>query len=430
MISLKKHTRYDKMHLNTVSNPESFRGRVKRGHQHQSESKTRGIDRGGRGSMIIQSKRVWLAGQFLPLQLEVQNGRIESVYPYGTKKADDNYGSSRIVPGFIDIHTHGAYGFDTNDAEPEGLRNWMRRIPEEGVTSILPTTVTQMPEVLTAAVKNVADVVESGYEGAEILGIHFEGPYLDMNCRGAQPPEAIAVPDVEQFKGYQEAARGLIRYITLAPEHDEGLALTRYCAENGVVVSMGHSAASFEQALLAVANGASSTTHVYNGMSPFHHRSPGLIGTALRIRDIYGEIICDGFHSHLAAVNSFFTAKGRDFSIMVTDSLRVKSCPPGGHYQLGGHDIEVDENGVARLIESGTIAGSTLRMNQGLKILVEEAMVPFDTALNACTINPARCLGADRRKGKLAAGYDADIVVLGEQYDVIQTYCRGEKMCR
>ena len=130
--------------------------------------------------MIIQSSRVWIAGQFMPAQLEVKDGVIARIYQYGEKPADEDYGDKRIVPGFIDIHTHGAYGFDTNDAEPEGLRNWMKRIPEEGVTSILPTTVTQMPDVLTAAVANVAKVIEEGYEGAEILGIHFEGPYLDM----------------------------------------------------------------------------------------------------------------------------------------------------------------------------------------------------------------------------------------------------------
>ena len=377
--------------------------------------------------MVIQSERVWMAGQFVPLQLEIQSGVIQAVLPYGEKEADEDYGSYRIVPGFIDVHTHGAYGFYTNDGEPEGLRNWINRVPEEGVTSLLPTTVTQMPDVLTAALKNVAEVMEEGYEGAEILGVHFEGPYLDMYYKGAQPPEAIAPPSVAQLQEYQKAAKGMIRYITLAPEHDEGLSLTKYCGKAGVVVSLGHSSATYDQALLAVANGASSMTHVYNGMTPFSHRAPGLVGAALRIRDIYGEIICDGCHSHLAALNNYFTAKGRDFAIMVTDSLRVKSCEPGGRYDLGGHAIEVGKDGLARLKESGTIAGSTLKMNIGLKILVENALVPFDAALGACTINPARCLRVDDRKGKLSAGYDADIVVLSNEYDVLQTYCRGTR---
>ena len=149
--------------------------------------------------MVIQSKRVWIAGQFIPAQLEVRDGKIAAVRAYGELEADYDYDNRRIVPGFIDVHTHGAYDYDTNDGEPEGLRNWMKKIPEEGVTAILPTTVTQMPDVLTKAVANVADVVENGYEGAEILGIHFEGPYLDMDYKGAQPPEAIAQATVEQF---------------------------------------------------------------------------------------------------------------------------------------------------------------------------------------------------------------------------------------
>lgn len=378
--------------------------------------------------MIIQSTRVWMAGQFLPLQLEIEGEKITGVYAYGSRETAEDFGEKRIVPGFIDVHTHGAYGYDTNDGEPEGLQNWMRRIPEEGVTAILPTTVTQMPEVLTKAVKNVADVYEEGYEGAEILGIHFEGPYLDMDYKGAQPPEAIAEPRIGQFQMYQKAAKGLIRYITLAPEHDENLDLLRYCRKTGVVVSIGHSSASYDQAMLAIANGATSMTHVYNGMTPFNHRNPGIVGAALRVRDVYGELICDGLHSHLAAVNNFYRAKGPDFAMMVSDSLRPKHCPPGGTYDLGGHEIEVGDDGLARLKENGTIAGSTLQMNRGLRLLVEQALVPFDAALNSCTINPARCLGVDDRKGKLAAGYDADLVVLADDYEVAATYCRGRRM--
>lgn len=378
--------------------------------------------------MVLQSKRVWIAGQFVEAQLDVQDGKISGIYPWGEKTPNADYEDRRIVPGFIDVHTHGAYGFDTNDAEPEGLRDWMKRIPEEGVTGILPTTVTQMPDVLTKAVANVAKVVEEGYEGAEILGIHFEGPYLDMEYKGAQPPEAIAEPTVEQFRMYQEAACGLIKYITMAPEHDPDFRLTKYCSQNGVVVSMGHSSATYEQALMGIANGAMSMTHVYNGMTTYHHRKPGLVGTAFRVRDIYGEIICDGCHSHLAALNNYFTAKGRDYSIMISDSLRAKHCPPGGNYELGGHPIEIGEDGLARLKGTDTIAGSTLYMNRGLQILAEKAMVPFDAALNSCTINPARALRVDDRKGKLAAGYDADIVVLEDNYDVAQTYCKGTAM--
>ena len=360
--------------------------------------------------MIIQSKRVWVLGQFLEAQLELENGKIKNVLAYGTKPVDKDYGDKRIVPGFIDIHTHGAYGFDTNDAEADGLRNWMKNIPEEGVTGICPTTITQSEEVLTAAVANVAKVVEEGYEGAEILGIHFEGPYLDMVYKGAQPQQHILKPDVEQFKRYQKAANGLIKVITMATEQDDDFKLTKYCAENGVVVSIGHSAATYEEASMAIANGAKSMTHIFNGMTPFHHRKPGLVGAAMRFRDTFGEVICDGNHSEPAALNDLFMSKGRDYTVMVTDALMVKGLPVGTKVLFGGNEIELYPDGSAHLTDTKGLAGSTLRMNEGIKVLVERANVPFDYALNSCTLNPARLLGVDDRKGKIVAGYDADLV--------------------
>ena len=170
--------------------------------------------------MIIQSKKVWIADQFVPAAIEVKDGKIVGIFPYGTKDVDDDYGDKRIVPGFMDIHCHGAYEFDTNDANEDGLRYWAEHIVSEGVTSFLATTITQSVEVLTNAVTNVANVMESGYDGAEILGIHFEGPYLDMKYKGAQPDQYIVKPTIEQFEHYQKAARGHIRYVTLATEHD------------------------------------------------------------------------------------------------------------------------------------------------------------------------------------------------------------------
>ena len=359
--------------------------------------------------MIIQSQKVWIADQFVPAALEVEDGKITGIFPYGEKTADADYGAKRIVPGFMDIHCHGAYEFDTNDAKPEGLRYWAKHIVSDGVTSFLATTVTQSETVLTHAVANVADVMDGGYEGAEILGIHFEGPFLDMKYKGAQPPEYIAKPTVEQFQKYQQAARGHIRYITA----------------HGVVVSLGHSAATYEQAVMAWANGARSMTHVYNGMSPFAHRANGLVGAAYRIRTMYGEIICDGCHSTPAALNNYFMSKGPDHAIMISDALMAKGTPVGSEYIFGGNHITVYPDGSAHL-DDGTLAGSTLNINKGLRILVEEAMVPFNYALNACTINPATCLHLDDRKGSLQVGKDADIVVLDDNYDVLQTYCMGK----
>ena len=376
--------------------------------------------------MIIQSKKVWIADQFFPAQIEMEGEKIKNIYDYGTKEVDVDYGSKRIVPGFIDIHCHGAYTFDTNDANEEGLRNWTKGIVDEGVTGFLATTITQSEEVLTNAVKNVAKVVKDGYEGAEILGIHFEGPYLDMKYKGAQPEQYIVKPSVEQFKRYQEAANGLIKVITMATEQDDNFELTEYCAKNGVVVSIGHSAATYEQAVMAYAHGATSMTHVYNGMTPFNHRANGLVGAAYRLRTMYGEIICDGNHSTPAALNNYFMSKGPDYAIMVSDALMAKGTPIGSHYIFGGNEIEIYPDGSAHLVSTKGLAGSTLNLNKGLRILVEEAMVPFNYAINSCTINPARCIGVDDRKGSITVGKDADIVVLNDDYSVEQTYCRGE----
>ena len=376
--------------------------------------------------MIIQSKKVWLADQFIGAAIEMNDGKITGVFPYGTKEADVDYGDKRIVPGFIDIHCHGAFGFDTNDANEEGLRAWSKGIVTEGTTAFLATTITQSEEVLTAAVANVAKVMEDGYEGAEILGIHFEGPYLDMVYKAAQPEQHIVKGTIEQFERYQKAAKGNIKYITMATETDDDFELTQYLANNGVVVSIGHSAATYDQAVMAWANGAKSMTHVYNGMTPFNHRNNGLVGASYRLRTMYGEIICDGNHSTLAALNNYFMSKGPDFSIMVSDALMAKGSPAGSKFLFGGNEIVIYEDGSAHLVEAGNLAGSTLRLNDGLRILVEEAMVPFNYAINSCTINPAKCLGIDDRKGSIMVGKDADIVVLDADYSVVQTYCKGD----
>ena len=379
--------------------------------------------------MIIQSKRVWIAGQFMAAQIEMDGEKIVDILEYGKKDVDVDYGNDRIVPGFIDIHTHGYDTWDTNDATPEGLRHWMKSITSEGVTGICPTTITQSHEVLSNAVKNVARVVEEGYEGAEILGIHFEGPYLDQKYKGAQPEQYCIPADVEEFKQYQEDAKGLIKVITMACEHDKDFALTEYCAQHGVLVSQGHSGATYEEAVMAIAHGAMSMTHVFNGMTPFHHRNPGLVGAAMRVRDVYGEVICDGNHSNVNSLNNYYMAKGKDHVSMITDALMAKGCPIGSKMLFGGQEIEVYPDGSAHLTATKGLAGSTLQVNRGLQVVVEKAGVPFEYAINSCTLNPARALGMDDRKGKICTGYDADIVVLNNDYDVVQTYARG-KACK
>ena len=348
--------------------------------------------------MILQSKRVWILNQWMEIQVEfsAETGKITGILPYGAKPADLDVGDLRVVPGFIDVHTHGAYGFDTNDAEEEGLKHWLQNIVSEGVTGILPTTITQSEEVLTKALKNVAKVAReqkadrTAVPGAEILGIHFEGPYLSRKFKGAQPEEFCVAPDLAQFRRYLAASDGLIRIVTLACEQDEGYHVT----------------------------------HVYNGMAPFHHRNPGIPGAAFRFKDVFGEIICDGLHSDWASLYTFFTCKGPDYGVMISDALRFKGLPVGTQMLFGGNLVELCEDGSAHLAGSETLAGSTLRINEGLRNLVEKAGVPWQTAINSCTINPARLIGLERKKGSVQAGKDADLVVLRDDYSVEMTICR------
>ena len=375
--------------------------------------------------MIIQSKNVYVSGVFAACQIEVCDGKIVQIYPYGTKEVDADYGEDRVIPGMIDVHCHGGLGFDTNDANVEGLVKWAKGLLQEGITGFCPTTVTQSEEILTNAVANVAKVVKEGYEGAEILGIHFEGPYLNMKNKGAQPPEYIVTPNVEQFKKYQEAANGLIKIITMATENDPDFALTRYCAAHDVNVSIGHSGATYDDAVLAVLNGANGMTHTYNGMNGLHHREPALVGAAMNLKDTYAEIICDGNHVVWPAIRALITSKGRDYCIMIDDALCAKGCAPG-YYELGGNAIEIRANGSAYLQGTNTLAGGTLKFNKGLQNLVEKVMIPIDWAINMCTINPARYLGVDDHKGKIMAGYNADMVVLDRDYEVVQVYAKGK----
>ena len=376
--------------------------------------------------MIIQSKRVYLASTFTPAQIEINGDKIVSIYPYGTKKVNKDYGDKRIVPGFYDVHTHGYHGYDTTAGGEKGLKKWIKDLPLEGVCGFCPTTLTQSHKTLKKAVTEVAKVKKTNPKGAEILGIHFEGPYLDVKYKGAQPEEYIVKGTVKEFKEYQKAAEGLIKIITLAPEHDDNFELTKYCAANGVNVSIGHTDASYDVALMAIANGARGFTHTYNGMTGLTHRENGVVGAAFRCHDVYAEAICDGNHSTLTALNIFFREK-QEHAMMVTDSLMCKGYPVGSVFDFGGQDVEIYPDGSAHITTGKKqLAGSTLKFNEGLKILVEKALVPFEIAINAVSCNPCKYLKIDDHKGYIRTGYDADIVVLNDDYSVEQTYCLGK----
>lgn len=374
--------------------------------------------------MIIQSKRVYLEELWTEAQIEIKDKKIVSILPYGTKPVDYDYGTDKILPGFIDTHCHGALGFDTNDVDEDGLKRWLKGAADEGITSLCPTTITQSEEVLTASLKNVAKVAQSDYEGARIVGIHFEGPYLNKKFKGAQPESFIVEGTKKQFNRYYEASNKLIKIITMATENDPEFTLTKYISSLNIAINIGHSASTYEEALFALANGVSGFTHTFNGMSPFNHRAPGLMGASMIIRDGYSEIITDGVHVSFPVIKLLFEAKGKDHVVIVTDSVQAKKVGVG-HYVFGGQNIEVKENGGAYL-ESGNLAGSTLLFNRALENVIAHAQVNEVSAINAATINPAKVLRLDHIKGRLRVGYDADIVVLNDAYDVQATYVEGK----
>ncbi|MBR0165163.1 MAG: N-acetylglucosamine-6-phosphate deacetylase [Lachnospiraceae bacterium] len=378
--------------------------------------------------MIISGRRVFIDGAFVPAQLKTEHGRITAVEARGKDEADVDYRDARIVPGFVDVHCHGAFSCDAGHGKEEEIRTWAKKIVPEGVTTFLATTLTAKEDVLTAALRAVAAAKKKhrpGADGADIAGIHLEGPFLNAAYKGAQPEDAIVAPDIGMFERLFMASEGLIRIVTLAPECDEGLSLTRYLAEKGIVVSVGHSAATCAQVEQAVQAGAKSITHTFNAQSPFHHREAGVAGAALAMGDLYSEIICDLRHVSKEALRIFFKCKDRDRTVMVTDALLCKGSAPGEVFEFGPHRIAVDADGCARIEGTDTLAGSTLRMDEGLRNLTKTAKIPFADALMSATANPAALIGMGDRIGAIRNGYDADLCILGEDDSVQDVWCKG-----
>lgn len=379
--------------------------------------------------MIIQSKRVFIAGQFIPAQIYVEKGKIIKIEPYGKLNPDVDYDNKSIVPGFIDIHTHGMGGYSADDSSPEGLIQWLKALPSEGVTSFMPTTTTQSTETTIEALKNIESVKNQRHIGAEIIGAHLEGPFLDYRYKGMHMEEYLRAPSVEEFKEYQKISDNLIKYLTIACEHDKDYSLIQYASQNGVTVSIGHSGASFESAMLSLANGASSFTHSFNAMRALQHREPGVVG-ALMSSNAYAEVIIDGHHVHPNVIKVLFSAKNMSNIILVTDSIGVKGLPEGV-YEISNVKVFLDQYGTARNFGTDTIAGSSLRMNEGIRLLVEGGSVSIENAILSATLNPAKVLHLEDKKGQIKYGNDADFVVLDSDFSVIATYCKGNQVfCR
>ena len=375
--------------------------------------------------MIIQSTQVWISERFVPAQLELSGGKIWSIQTYGKENCDVDYGDLRILPGFIDIHTHGGYGYDTNDGSIDGLRNYYQNLPKEGVTAFLPTTSTDSQKKLNKALKSIAEAKKRQDGGAQILGIHLEGPFINPKQAGIQTEKYMLEPDVSIFRDFQKQSENEIRIITLAPELDNRYALTRFCSSNNVVVSIGHSNATYQQVLEAYSNGASSITHTFNAQTPLHHRDNGVAGAALIMDSLYSEIIGDTYHVNKEVLNLFFKCKGKDHAILVTDSIRGKGLPVGEHYLFANQAIINNEDGMAVGAKNGKLAGSITPMNQQVKLLIEECNIPIESVINACTSNPATLLKMQDHIGKIQSGHDGNLTIIDDNYDVIQTYCKA-----
>lgn len=330
-----------------------------------------------------------------------------------------------IVPGFIDVHIHGANGADTMDATTECLDIMARTLPKEGTTSFLPTTMTQAPEKIGAALKNAAEYMQNNNRigQAEIVGIHLEGPFVNPVRKGAQPGEYILEPSIEQFDEWQTLADDNIKLVTLAPERKGGYELVHHLANKGVIASIGHSDADFAEVEQAVQAGASHITHLFNGMKGLHHREPGTAGAALLLDELHIEIIADGFHIHPEMIRLALRVKGLDRALLITDSMRAKWLPEGKS-ELGGQEVFV-KDGKATLA-NGSLAGSILKMKDAVKNVIQFANLSLPEAIQLASENPAKQLGIFNRKGSLDKGKDADLVVLNEQLDPVMTWCRGK----
>ena len=329
------------------------------------------------------------------------------------------------APGFIDVHIHGAGGHDVMEASETALRAIARTIGANGTTSFLATTVTADPEAICKSSEGIARYIglqhQATITGAEVLGIHFEGPFISSIRRGVHPPEWIKLPSAEWLGRFVSAAAGNARLITLAPELLGAIPCIDAARKAGMVVGMGHTDATYEQARAAVARGAHHAIHTFNAMRPFSHRDPGVIGAVLTSPDITAELIADGVHVDETAMRVLLQAKGAAGVILISDGISATGMPDG-NYQLGGFEITVS-GGVCRNSE-GRLAGSTLTLDRALRNIVGLAVSLAD-ALRMLTLNPATLLGIEHKKGILHADADADIVLLDEQLRVTQVFARG-----
>jgi N-acetylglucosamine-6-phosphate deacetylase len=360
----------------------------------------------------------------------IRDGVIEAIGPRDDlmvpQGAQEIQASGKIaVPGFIDVHIHGAGGHDVMEGTEEALSTVARTLAAHGTTSFVATTVTASPEAICAAAEGIARYItlqqQTEDNRAQVLGVHFEGPFISPVRRGVHPTEWITLPSAALLQRFTEAAGGYAQILTIAPELLGAMPCIDAARNAGLVVAMGHTDATYEQARAAIAHGARHAVHVYNAMRPFTHRDSGVIGAVLTSPDVTAELIADGVHVDETAMRILLQAKGAAGVILISDGISATGMPDG-KYTLGTFEVTV-AGGVCRNAE-GKLAGSTLTLDRALRNIVNLG-IPLPDALRMLTLNPATLLGIEFKKGSLRTGADADILLLDESLNLTQTWTRG-----
>ncbi|GLO67593.1 N-acetylglucosamine-6-phosphate deacetylase [Oceanobacillus kimchii] len=330
------------------------------------------------------------------------------------------------MPGFIDGHIHGGYGVDVMDADVHSLQMLAEKLPSEGTTSYLATTITQSPEEIEKALSNVYSF-ENQAGTAEMMGVHLEGPFVEVSKAGAQPKEYIVQPDLDQFRHWQQISGNNIRTITMAPEHDANGEFIKYLHESGVNVSAGHTDASFSQMKTAVSQGVRQLTHLCNAMNGIHHRDIGAVGAAFQLEDLLAELITDGIHVVPEMMQLIYDSMGSERIIIITDAMRAKGLEDGD-YELGGQPVTVKEGRAT--LANGSLAGSVLRMIDGVKNMLGLEGVSIEDVIQMASVNPAKQVGIFDQKGSIEVGKHADILLVNNELDIQYTICRGKTAYR
>jgi N-acetylglucosamine-6-phosphate deacetylase len=326
-----------------------------------------------------------------------------------------------VSPGFIDIHIHGAFGCDAMDGEQEAIETIRKGLCRYGVTGFLPTTISLDKESIKKALDNIRRAAHAKVSGAKILGAHLEGPFINALRKGAHVEEHIMKADYELIKDYLD----IIKIITIAPEIEGHMDFIRVMHQHSPIrFSIGHSNATYEEAMDAIEAGIKSATHIFNAMSGLNHREPGVAAAVLN-SDIYCELIADKIHVHPAMFKLLLNTKTCDKLILITDAMRA-ACMKHGVYSLGGQQVTV-EQGAARLSD-GTLAGSVLRLNEAVKNLWENTDLSLHQVIRTVTINPAKLLGIDSELGSIEAGKKADIITFDENIDIQATFIEGKRI--